>query len=252
MLLRTCQTANARTGLGEVVGFETRCKYIPVSPVANIPVGDGLRTNYLSRTPRRTSARWICLLIPLGALTYFSYAAFMREFTDEQLMRRYTNGDAKAFDELYDRHRGPLYRYFNRQVSDVATANDLYQGTWEKIIKSRRKYRPAAPFTAWMYQIAHNHLVDHYRRTRPAEPFEADTLADEHSNPSQDMVDGEQREKLRMGIIALPAEQRDTLLLQLETGLKLEDIAMVTGVSRETVKSRLRYAVNKLKQVLIE
>ena len=176
----------------------------------------------------------------------------MREFTDEQLMQRYAKGEAKAFDQLYDRHRGPLYRYFNRQVSDAATANDLYQGAWEKIIKSRRKYRPAAPFTAWMYKIAHNHLVDYYRRKSPADSTETDTLADDQANPAQDFIKGKQREKLRMSIVALPAEQRDTLLLQLETGLKLEDIAMVTGVSRETVKSRLRYAVTKLKQVLIE
>jgi RNA polymerase sigma-70 factor (ECF subfamily) len=176
----------------------------------------------------------------------------MRESTDEQLMKRYADGDAKAFDQLYDRHRGPLYRYFNRQVSDAATANDLYQGAWEKIIKSRRKYRPTAPFTAWMYQIAHNHLVDHYRRVRPGGAVENDTLADDRANPQQDIINDEKKDNLRKGIIALPAEQRDTLLLKLETGLKLEDIAMVTGVSKETVKSRLRYAVNKLKQALIE
>ena len=189
---------------------------------------------------------------PLGVLIRIGYAAFMRDFTDEQLMQRYANGDAKAFDQLYDRHRGPLYRYFNRQVSDMATANDLYQGAWEKIIKSRKKYRSTAPFTAWMYKIAHNHLVDHYRRTRSTDAVENDTMADDRANPQKDIIEDEHREKLRKGIIALPPEQRDTLLLQLETGLKLEDIAMVTGVSRETVKSRLRYAVNKLKQVLIE
>ena len=211
-----------------------------------------LRSNYPARALPRQYPHQSTEPISLGVLVRFSYANSMRELTDEQLMKRYANGDAKAFDQLYDRHRGPLYRYFNRQVRDATTANDLYQGTWEKIIRSRRKYRPAAPFTAWMYQIAHNHLVDHYRRMRPTDSMETDTLADERANPAQDHIDGEQRQTLRMGIIALPAEQRDTLLLQLETGLKLEDIAVVTGVSKETVKSRLRYAVNKLKQVLIE
>jgi RNA polymerase sigma-70 factor (ECF subfamily) len=176
----------------------------------------------------------------------------MREYTDEQLMRRYAKGNAGAFDQLYERHRGPLYRYFVRQVNDTATANDLYQGAWEKIIKARRRYHPNAPFTVWMYRIAHNHLVDHYRRLRPTDPLQADVLADQQAGPAQDIIDCEERDRLRSAIIALPEEQKNALLLKLETGLEMEDIARVTGVSRETVKSRLRYAVNKLRQGLAE
>ena len=188
----------------------------------------------------------------LGAFFQIGYAALMQGMTDEKLMQRYAKGDAKAFDQLYARHRAPLYRYFIRQVSNPATANDLYQGAWEKIIKAREKYRPAAPFKMWMYRIAHNHLVDHYRRTRPEDSVEPDTLSDTQADPSQGVIDGEQSELLRTGISALPMEQRNTLLLQLETGLKIEEIARVTGVGRETVKSRLRYAVNYLKRSLVE
>jgi RNA polymerase sigma factor (sigma-70 family) len=188
----------------------------------------------------------------LGDLVRIGYAALMQEMTDEKLMQRYAKGDAKAFDQLYARHRGPLYRYFIRQVNNPATANDLYQGAWEKIIKGREKYRPTAPFKVWMYRVAHNHLVDHYRRMRPVDSVEPDTLSDTRADPSQGVIESEQNELLRAGITALPAEQRDTLLLQLETGLKMEDIARVTGVGRETVKSRLRYAVNYLKRSLVE
>jgi RNA polymerase sigma factor (sigma-70 family) len=192
------------------------------------------------------------LVNSLGALFQIGYAAFMREMTDEQLMQRYAKGDASAFDQLYARHRGPLYRYFNRQLNDAATVNDLYQGAWEKVIKSRDKYRPEAPFTSWMYRLAHNHLVDHFRRIRPVDSVETDTLPEDRLEPLQDLIDGEQNDLLRAGITALPSEQRNTLLLKLETGLKLEEIAKVTGVSMETVKSRLRYAVNKLKRSLVE
>jgi len=188
----------------------------------------------------------------LAALIRISYAHYMREISDEKLMQQYAKGNAKAFDELYARHRAPLYRYFNRQVNNPATANDLYQGAWEKIIKARGKYRPTSPFTAWMYRIAHNHLVDHYRRLRPTDSVETETLSDRQSGPAQDVIDDEQNEQLRAGIINLPEEQRNTLLLKLETGLKMEEIARVTGVSKETVKSRLRYAVNKLKRSLVE
>jgi RNA polymerase sigma-70 factor (ECF subfamily) len=188
----------------------------------------------------------------LGDWIRIGYAALMQEMTDEKLMQRYAKGDAKAFDQLYARHRGPLYRYFIRQVNNPATANDLYQGAWEKIIKGREKYRPRAPFKVWMYRIAHNHLVDYYRRIRPVDSVEPDTLSDTRADPSQGVIDSEQNELLRAGITALPEEQRNTLLLQLETGLKMEDIARVTGVGRETVKSRLRYAVKYLKRSLVE
>ena len=175
----------------------------------------------------------------------------MRETSDEQLMQRYAKGDAHAFDQLYTRHRNGLYRYFQRHVNDTATANDLYQGAWEKIIKARQKYRPAAPFTAWMYRIAHNHLVDHYRRMKPVDNSEIEALPEQGDGPEQGVIDGEKTAMLRAGIIALPVDQRDTLLLKLETGLKMEEIARITGVSRETVKTRLRYAVDKLKRNLV-
>ena len=188
----------------------------------------------------------------LGDMIRIGYAAFMREISDEKLMQRYAKGDAKAFDQLYARHRAPLYRYFIRQVNNPATANDLYQGAWEKIIKARHSFRPKAPFKVWMYRIAHNHLVDHFRRLRPEDSVEPDTLTDTQPDPSKGAIESEQNELLRTGINALPVDQRNTLLLKLESGLKMEEIARVTGVGRETVKSRLRYAVNYLKRSLVE
>jgi len=188
----------------------------------------------------------------LGALTQISYALFMQEPSDEQLMQQYAKGNAGAFDQLYTRHRGALYRYFRRQVSDEATANDLYQGVWEKIIKARKKYRSSSPFTAWIYRIAHNHLVDYYRSVKPVAQTEIETLAAKQAEPAEHAIDGQQRQNLQANIAALPPEQRNTLLLKLETGLKMEEIATVTGASRETVKSRLRYALDKLKRSLVE
>jgi len=188
---------------------------------------------------------------PLGGPAGIRYAARMRELSDEKLMERYANGDAGAFDELYARHRGPLYRYFIRQVNDRASANDLYQGAWEKIIRSRDRYRSSSRFTVWMYTIARNHLVDHYRGMRPAAQVEMDELSDQNPGPIEGLIDCEQNERLLAGISALPEEQRTALLLKLETGLKMEEIAKVTGTSIETVKSRLRYAVGKLKRSLV-
>lgn len=187
----------------------------------------------------------------LGDPAGIRYAARMRELSDEKLMERYANGDAGAFDELYARHRGPLYRYFIRQVNDRASANDLYQGAWEKIIRSRDRYRSSSRFTVWMYAIARNHLVDHFRGLRPAAQMEMEELSDRNPGPVEGVIDCEQNEQLLAAISALPEEQRTTLLLKLETGLKMEEIASVTGTSIETVKSRLRYAVGKLKRSLV-
>ena len=252
MLPKTWQEAKFRTGPGWVLASETlKNRDVFYRAYRDVLVAC-LRSKYAAWAPPRRYLQQICSLISLGALALISYASFMLEKTDEQLMQQYAKGDTKAFDELYARHRAPLYRYFNRQVNNAATANDLYQGAWEKIIKARGKYRPTSPFTAWMYRIAHNHLVDHYRRSKPVDSAETETLPDKNPGPAQDVIDGEQNKQLRVGIINLPEEQRNTLLLKLETGLKMEEIARVTGVSRETVKSRLRYAVNKLKRSLVE
>ncbi len=171
----------------------------------------------------------------------------MPEMTDEQLMQSYAKDDTQAFDTLYNRHRGSLYRYLKRQLNDSATANDLYQGVWEKVIRARRSYRHTTPFSAWLFTIAHNHLVDHYRRKQPGYDATSNGLADDRPGPVQDAMSGEQDQQLLDAIAKLPLEQKNTLLLKLETGLKMEEIAKLTGVNRETVKSRLRYAVNKLK-----
>lgn len=174
----------------------------------------------------------------------------MREVSDEKLMMRYAAGEMAAFEALYERHRGPLYRYILRQVKDAATANDLYQGSWEKIIRARQRYKPEAPFRAWMYRIARNHVVDHFRRDNPGMELRDQELDTGEAGPEAGLAADQRRARLEAAIGELPPEQKDALLLKLESGLDLQAIAEVTGVNRETAKSRLRYAVRKLKQKL--
>ena len=174
----------------------------------------------------------------------------MRDRSDETLMKSYAGGSMEAFEELYERHRGPLYRYILRQVGNATVANDLYQGSWEKIIKARGRYKRSAPFKAWMYRIAHNHVMDHFRRERPTADVQTEEMADVQAGPDELIAAEKRRRQLTAAIKNLPFEQKDTLMLKLETGLDLQAIADVTGVNRETAKSRLRYAVRKLKQVL--
>jgi RNA polymerase sigma-70 factor (ECF subfamily) len=178
--------------------------------------------------------------------------------TDEELMLAYAQGDVRAFDTLYARQRGMLYRFILRSVSDRATVDELYQETWSRLIASRTRYRVEAKFSTWLLQIAHNLIVDSFRRARPqAGAEETETVmreldVPEADRPEQVLGEFEQRRRLQVVLEGLPSEQREAFLLRVESGLGLEEIAAVTGVGHETVKSRLRYAFAKIREKFSE
>lgn len=172
--------------------------------------------------------------------------------SDESLMLAWAAGSAGAFEPLYARHRAPLYRFLLRQSRDATLADELFQDVWQRVIAARAGWRPDATFATWLYRIAHNRLNDHWRaaRHRPPAPADADEraarLPDPHT-PERILSDFEQRRRLQLAMDELPDEQREVLALRLERELTLEEIAEITGVGRETVKSRLRYAMDKLR-----
>ncbi len=171
---------------------------------------------------------------------------------DARLMLRFKDGDAQAFHDLYARHRGPLYRYFLRQAPHD-TADDLYQETWLKVIRGAAGYSATAPFSAYLYRIAHNVLMDHYRRASRGTVDAVDDVpeAPAPTEPLDAALDrATLRARLSAAIAALPPPQREAFLLREETSLTLDEIAAVVGANRETVKSRLRYAVRRLRQAL--
>lgn len=176
----------------------------------------------------------------------------MSERPDEELVARWAAGDLGAFEALYERYRRPLYRYLLRLAGDEASANDWYQGAWEKVIRARKSYKPKAPFRAWLYRIAHNHAMDQFRRNRPETELDSVTLVSGGAGPAEALGREDREKSLRKAVQALPEKQREALLLKLDAGLALDEIAAVTGVNRETAKSRLRYAVARLKTVLKE
>ncbi len=179
--------------------------------------------------------------------------AMVPEPDDISLMLRYRAGDVSAFETLYRRHKGPLYRYFLRQCRDGQAAADLFQDVWSNIIRARESYRPTARFTTFMYQIAHNCLVDHFRRqgSRLEDPAaDPPDHADETPGPEALVMATEVTLFFRRALDRLPALQREAFLLREEADLSLADIALVTGTSEETVKSRLRYALKKLRTIV--
>ena len=172
--------------------------------------------------------------------------------SDEALMRAWVDGEVTAFDQLYSRHRGRLYRFLLRQLRDQATADELFQDVWQRVIAARVGWKPEAAFSTWLFRIAHNRLADHWRASsyRPPAPADADERAariPDPDTPERTLSEFEQRRLLQLALDALPAEQREVLLLRLEQELTLEEIGAITGVGRETVKSRLRYAMDKLR-----
>jgi len=179
---------------------------------------------------------------------------------DARLMLRYRDGDADAFAALYARHKGPLYRYLLRQVRNAGAAADLFQEVWSRLVASRLRYEARAKFATYLFHIAHNCTIDHLRRDRQirhaprsddadAQPLEAEVP--EYQRPDGIAEFAEQQSALLAALGALPREQREAFLLHEETGLTIEEIARVTDVGLETAKSRLRYAIRKLKKSLL-
>lgn len=172
--------------------------------------------------------------------------------SDEALMARYRDGDAGAFDALYGRHRGGVFRYVLRLCGARAVAEELFQDIWLQLVRARESYVARARFTTYLYRIAHNRVIDHFRATRGAhfdydENVAADMLAPRGADPAVAAESREAAHRLLQAIEALPPAQREAFLLQQETDMTLEEIAEATGVSRETAKSRLRYALGRLK-----
>ncbi|MFV1983360.1 MAG: RNA polymerase sigma factor [Thiohalomonadales bacterium] len=181
---------------------------------------------------------------------------------DENLMLRYRDGDAAAFEVLYTRHKEILFGYFVRQCPERALAEELFQDSWMSIINSRKNYVVLAKFKTYMFTIAHNKLIDYYRRKKiqVTESLDFDDSDNEsgvnnlpartQDQPEQIIATEQKQNRLLEAIKLLPELQREVFLLREESGLSLDEIAHITGVNMETAKSRLRYAVKSLKKTI--
>ena len=169
--------------------------------------------------------------------------------TDEELMLRYQAGELPAFRELYQRHRVGLYRFIAWRSPRRDWVDEITQDAWASLHSARASYRPEAQFRTWLYQIARNRLVDLLRQ-KEHDLGEAGAEAADEATPAELLSARQQERQLHAAIRVLPHEQREALVLQQFSGLSLEEIAAVTGAERETVKSRLRYAMQKLRSTL--
>jgi RNA polymerase sigma-70 factor (ECF subfamily) len=180
--------------------------------------------------------------------------------SDETLIQRYAAGEAAAFERLYLRHEMRVWRYLRRQTRNDASADELMQEVWFAVARDASRYLPTARFTAWLFTIAHNRLIDAVRTSRPAVSLDEmgyddaqlteQLTAPPETGPLAAAMARDEAQILRAALGRLPREQREAFLLQVEGGLELGEIAAITGCNFETVKSRLRYARAKLREFL--
>ena len=174
-------------------------------------------------------------------------------------MLAFAQGDAGAFDRLYARHKGTVFRFISRSLPTRADAEEIFQEVWMKAIEARSRYEPRAKFTTWIYAIAHNRLVDLWRKKgialvpmdggddeRPA----IDPPDDPANEPFAQLAGREAMARFAAALEALPPAQREAFLLKEEAEMSIAEIAQATGADAEAVKSRVRYATAKLREAL--
>ena len=183
--------------------------------------------------------------------------------TDEDLMRKFCAGDSKAFHILYMRHEKPLYRYLRRVlgVGLVAQVDEVFQDTWMRLVDARDSWQPrdGVAFKTWLYTLAHHRAVDILRKSG-REVSADDGWSDDDSEtawqlwpasiaeqPEQQAFWRKAGQQLLHCLEGLPAMQRAAFLLHHEDGLSLDEMTQVLNAEFETVKSRLRYALSKLR-----
>lgn len=168
-------------------------------------------------------------------------------------------GDKDAFGALLARYQNRLYRYLLRIVRDQATAEDLFQQTWLRVIEKIRRYDSRRSFEAWLFSVARNLAIDYLRRYRPKsleEPLPGGVLIrDRISADAPDALERAMRLQQATHVLAAleeqPAVYREVLSLRFEEEMKLEEIAEVLDVPLSTVKTRLRRGLERMRESLV-
>lgn len=169
-------------------------------------------------------------------------------------MLAYRHGDAGAFEALYARHKGALFRYMLRSVKERALAEELYQEVWMRVIEARGRYAVQAKFTTWLYTIAHHRLTDHWRKRglQLVDLADADAVAPRADEPEPRAEGRQELQRFAAALAALPELQRASFLLHQEAGMTVAEIALATGATEEAAKSRLRYALARLREAMVD
>jgi RNA polymerase sigma-70 factor (ECF subfamily) len=195
-------------------------------------------------------------------------ASEQHDVTDEVLMMQFQGGDRAAFASLVRRHKVPIFNFVLRQVHSRTTAEDIVQDVFVRVVHRASTFKHEARFTTWIYSIARNLCIDHLRkmslRRHPsldqAPQGDRDHLAlvervaDGHPSTAADrsLTSTDIGERIVSAVEALPDDQREVFLLRQLANIPFKEIAEMTGVPENTVKSRMRYALERLQDALSE
>lgn len=163
-------------------------------------------------------------------------------------MRLARLGNREAFTGLVRRHQKALMNFFFRLGADVDGAEDCAQETFLRLFRSLDRYRPRAPFGAFLYTIARHSWVDRCRRAARHEAEPLDTL--EQGSPGAGDGSRDDRLDLRQALAALPEHLRMVVILSVDQGLSYAEIAAVLEIPLGTVKSRMHFAIRRLQEAL--
>jgi len=181
--------------------------------------------------------------------------------TDEELVAALQAGDMQSLGQLVVRWEQPLYRFVCRMVHRPEDARDVCQETFLRVLDRSDKFRSGSRFSTWMYQIALNLCRDRARRKKrwgrivddgKEAPTETTAIRGDQLgvNPESDSVRSELAQAVQSGLMQLPPEQREVLILKEYQGLKFKEIAEILSCPESTVKSRMYYGLNSLRQTL--
>jgi len=189
--------------------------------------------------------------------------------TDENLMARYQRGDRQAFTVLVRRHQSALYNFAVRQIGTPSTAEEVVQDAFVRVVQNAADFKHEARFTTWVYTIVRNLCIDHLRkralRRHPSlddsasgkkggdggeGPSLGERTADPRASVEREATGRELAVKIAAAVESLPDDQREVFLLREGSNLPFKEIAEITGVPENTVKSRMRYALERLQQAL--
>jgi RNA polymerase sigma-70 factor (ECF subfamily) len=189
-----------------------------------------------------------------------------KEHSDEELLRRFNEGDADAFAELVRRYERPLYNFILRSVRRRERADELLQDVFMKVVQRSSDFKGQSKLSTWLYTIARNLCIDHsrkmvFRRHQSLDapraggedgPTLLERTAAEGAEPDRAAVMEDLKRRIAEAVEELPEEQREVFLMRHVQGMRFKDIADVIGVPENTVKSRMRYALERLQRALAD
>jgi RNA polymerase sigma-70 factor (ECF subfamily) len=185
----------------------------------------------------------------------------IRSLTDRELIRAFLSGEEKAFETLLVRHKSKIYASIFMFVKDESLANDIFQDTFIKIIDTFRsgKYNEEGKFLQWALRIGYNLCVDHFRKRKrrstiaPTDDFDIfNFVISSEDNKEATMIKNQTHKSVRKLVEALPAEQREVIVLRHYAELSFKEISELTNVSINTALGRMRYALINIRKMIAE